>query len=134
VSNGTNTTACPLPAAVYVKMTVGSSSTANGVTSNTYVFKTYSDANCTVLYNVPVSIVVNYRYVRTATYADPARTPNPDVTTVNSTVTISSGSNQATSGALIYSGCNGIGDKQICYSATVTLQPGTGYAPWAPEN
>jgi YD repeat-containing protein len=134
VSNGINTTACPLPATVYVKQTVGSTSISNGLTYNTLKFNTYSDANCTVLVNAPVSLTVNYSYVTSASYAD-GRTPNPVVTTTNATVTIAAGSNQATSGSIIISGCFGTADKQICYtpSTQITVQPGTGYIAVNPE-
>ncbi|SEP46086.1 YD repeat-containing protein [Mucilaginibacter sp. OK283] len=134
VSNGINTTACPLPATVYVKQTVGSTSISNGLTYNTLKFNTYSDANCTVLVNAPVALTVNYSYVTSASYAD-GRTPNPVVTTTNATVTIAAGSNQATSGSIIISGCFGTADKQICYtpSTQITVQPGTGYIAVNPE-
>ncbi|QEC79535.1 hypothetical protein [Mucilaginibacter ginsenosidivorax] len=135
VSNGTNTTACPLPATVYVKQTVGSTSVSNGLTYNTLKFNTYSDANCTVLVNAPVTLTVNYSYVTSRSYAD-GRTPNPEVTTTNATITITAGTNQATSGSIIISGCFGTADKQICYtpSTQITVQPGTGYIPVNPEN
>lgn len=134
VSNGTNTTACPLPAAVYVKQTVGSTSVSNGLTYNTLKFNTYSDVNCTNLINAPVALTVNYKYVTTASYAD-GRTPNPVATTTNTTITIAAGTNQATSGSIIISGCFGIGTKQICYTpnTVITVLPGTGYTPWVPD-
>jgi YD repeat-containing protein len=121
---------CPVtvtaPATVYLRMTVGSTSTSNGLTYNTYVFNSYSDEACTMAYNVPSALTVNYRYVTSRTYAD-GRTPNPEVTTTNSTVTIAAGAHQATGGSIPVSGCFGINEKQICYSTVVTLQPGTGY-------
>jgi hypothetical protein len=132
VSNGANTTACPLPPTIYVNVSVGSTSVSNGLTYNTYVFKSYSDANCTVPYNVPVTLTINYRYVKNATYND-GRTPNPEVTTTNSTVTIAYGTNQGTSGSLLSSGCFTNSSIQICYSSSVTVQPGTGYVPVNPE-
>ncbi|WDF76620.1 hypothetical protein PQ469_22290 [Mucilaginibacter sp. KACC 22773] len=133
VSNGTNTTACPLPPTIYVNVSVGSTSVSNGLTYHTYVFKSYSDANCTVAYNVPVTFTINYQYVKNATYND-GRTPNPEVTTTNSTVTISSGTNQGTSGSLLSSGCFTNSSIQICYSSSVTVQTGTGYVPVNIEN
>jgi YD repeat-containing protein len=134
VSNGIDTVACPLPAIVYVKQTVGSTSVSNGVTYNTLKFNTYSDVNCTTLVNAPVTLTVNYTYVTSASYAD-GRTPNPTVTTTNATITIASGTSQSTSGSIIISGCFGIGTKQICYTPTtqITVQPGTGYTAVNPE-
>ncbi|GAA3968809.1 hypothetical protein GCM10022210_17090 [Mucilaginibacter dorajii] len=133
---GMNTTACPIPVAptIYVKQTVGSTSTSNGLTYNTLLFKTYSDANCTIPVNVSSNLVVNYQYVTTASYAD-GRTPNPVATTTTVTITITSGTGQATSGSIIISGCYGIGTKQICYtpSTQVTVLAGTGYIPVNPE-
>jgi len=128
VSNGTNTAACPLPPTIYVTATIGSTSVSNGLTYRTYVFKSYSDANCTVAYNVPVTLTINYQYVKNATYND-GRTPNPEVTTTNSTVTISQGTNQGTSSSLLSSGCFTNSSVQICYTSSVTVQPGTGYTP-----
>jgi len=127
ISNGTNTSACPLPTIVYVRMTVGTTTTTNGITSKTYVFRSYSDAGCTVLVNVPASITVKYQFVKTSEYDD-HRTPNPVVTTLNYTATIASGTSQATSGSLVDSGCSGI----ACYTGGVTLKPGTGYNVYTP--
>lgn len=133
---GMNTTACPIPVAptIYVKQTVGSTSTSNGLTYTTLLFKTYSDANCTIAVNVSSNLTVNYQYVTTASYAD-GRTPNPVATTTTATITITSGTGQATSGSIIISGCYGIGTKQICYTPNtqVTVLPGTGYTPVNPE-
>jgi len=134
VSNGINTSACPIPATVYVQQITGSTSVSNGLTYHTLKFNTYSDANCTVLVNAPVTLTVNYSYVTSRSYAD-GRTPNPEVTTTNATITIAAGSNQATSGSIIVSGCFGTADKQICYtpSTQVTVQSGTGYIAVNPE-
>jgi YD repeat-containing protein len=137
LSLNTNTNYCPipLPPIIYVKMTVGSTSVSNGVTYNTMSFRTYSDANCTVLINAPAALTVNYSYVTSMSFAD-GRTPNPLVTTHNSTVVIAAGSSQGTSGSFQVSGCSGVGDKQVCYTPNtiVTLQAGTGYTPWTPDN
>lgn len=132
VSNGTNTSACPVPPTIYVNVSVGSTSVSNGLTYNTYVFKSYSDSNCTQAYNVPVTLTINYQYIKNATYND-GRSPNPEVTTTNSTVTISSGTNQGTSASLLSSGCFTNSSIQICYSSSVTVQAGTGYVPVNPE-
>lgn len=134
VSNGINTSTCQIPATVYVQQTTGSTSVSNGLTYHTLKFNTYSDANCTVLVNAPVALTINYSYVTNASYAD-GRTPNPVVTTTNATITIAAGSNQATTGSIIISGCFGAADKQICYTPAtqVTVQPGTGYIAVNPE-
>jgi hypothetical protein len=137
LSLNTNTDDCPipLPPTIYVKMTVGGTSVSNGLTYNTMSFRSYSDANCTVLVNAPAALTVNYSYVISRYFYD-GRTPNPDVSTTNSTVTITAGTNQATSGLIPVSGCSGVGDKQICITPNtiVTLQVGTGYTPWIPDN
>jgi len=126
VSVGTDLTNCPIPPTIYVRMTVGSTSTSNGLTYNTYVFNSYSDVDCTIPYNVPANLTVNYRYVTSRTYYD-GRSPNPEVTTTDTQVTISAGTHQTTGGSIPVSGCFGTSDKMICYSTVVTLQPGTGY-------
>lgn len=134
VSMGTDLGNCPIPPTIYVQQTTGSTSVSNGLTYHTLKFNTYSDANCTTLINAPVTLTVNYRYVTSRSYAD-GRTPNPEVTTTNATITIAAGSNQATSGSIIISGCFGTADKQICYTpgTQITVQSGTGYVAVNPE-
>ena len=130
-----NTGNCPVPVATYILMTVAGASTAtvngNTHTFNTYSFKSYSDANCTIPLTLSSALTVNYLITLTETFNDGSAN---SVNTTAGTVTIAAGANHVTSPSIDISGCNGSGTKGNCVTSTVTLQPGSGYTPELPQN
>ncbi|MBB3055591.1 hypothetical protein [Mucilaginibacter gotjawali] len=126
---------CPVPVTVYVQMTVASAYTGspNGLTQtyNTYAFKTFSDAACTLPFNVTADLVVNYQINSTIVFNDTTK-PNSN-TSSPATITITAGTHQATTAGIDVSGCSGSDIKGSCTTSTVVLQTGTGYVPEYPQ-
>ncbi|SEP38543.1 hypothetical protein [Mucilaginibacter sp. OK283] len=124
ISGGTNTTACPIPVTIYVEMFYGATTTTNGSTYRPFIFKAFSDANGSVPINVPVNLSVNYQQSTTYTYYD----GRPSYTSIgNGSITITAGTNQATTASIKISGCQGLDTKMICTNTNLSLQAGDGY-------
>jgi len=129
-SMGTQTTDCPLPPMpVFVKMRLVSSVNTSGTINNTYEADSFSDAACTLPYNVPATTVVNYKEVTTIkTTSNGTTTTN--TATGNYTATIAMGTNFVTIGPIAMNSCSGNDQAMVIQapatmSSNATAQPNT---------
>jgi hypothetical protein len=113
----------------YVQMSNSSTYTyvdenGNSQTINGYIFKTFSDAACTIPYTLQTAITVNYQINTFTTYNYTGETIP---TTTSNTISIAAGSNQSNNISLNVNGCGGSSAKGDCATSTVVLLPGTTY-------